>query len=151
MATKFDGPRVFTDFTDGAGWLLAPRSHESFMLAEGQRCPLCAIPGWHLSTLQWDLMHVGPLGVHQTAAACCLWELSREGVFGNFPGRDWKTRLNLQLRTAYGKFASYCSAEGIVHSQPPFSHCVLSMGAMNHWPVFKGKAANSFKVCVWLS
>lgn len=65
-ATPNEGPLVYTDFSNEAPWRATLVTHDQWM-AEARdhkqgRCPLCEIPGWHLSSIKIDTMHTLNLG-----------------------------------------------------------------------------------------
>lgn len=149
-ATKTNHLSAF-DFRREAAWQAHPRSHEQYWAEVGHTLPVCKLPGFHLSALKIDLMHVALLGILQWGVGCTLFDMCLEGKWYVQPGGGWKARVGLQLRRAYNDFRGWLRAEAKTASQPLFTVASLDMPNLSAWPYFKGKAANTLLVAEWLA
>ena len=144
------GPQ-FDDFGPGALHRATVRSHNDYVSSFVVPPPLTTIPGFHLSMLICDPMHVLHLGVLQWAIGNMLVILAGEGFWGHFAGLQ-KKRLDKALRVAYGEFIAWCKGRACYPSQGTFNANSVSRGEDGlSFPEFKGKAANSRWIALWLN
>eukprot|EP00969_Alexandrium_andersonii_P164113 7253139-Alexandrium_andersonii.AAC.1 len=114
-----DGP-LFSDFSEGAAWVDSFRTHDSYMTGLTKLPWLSLVPGFHLSMVQPDIMHVLHLGVCSFAVGSELIILCGRGHFGNFTGNQ-HVRLASALRAAYARFGAYCASRAVSTSQLCFT------------------------------
>ena len=127
------------------------RTHAEYIGHFDEAPPFARLPGFHISMVRGEYMHLVCLGVGHVVVASMFLELCQEGMFGHrFVGRKL-IRYNLQLRYAYLKFTAWAKSNRRSHSQRMFSLALLSLGtSMKRIPIFKGKAANTMVVLQWL-
>ena len=150
-ATKRVGALSAFDFRDGAQWQGHPRTHDEYVQSVGHNLSICTLPGFHISMIRPDLLHIGLLGVVQWAVAGTLWELCEEGRWAVQDRGPWQVRFGLQLQRAFLAFQNWLRVRGLSCSQPKFSCAMLSKSSLQSWPFFKGKAANTLFVARWLA
>ena len=123
--------------------------------AAARKCPMTQIPGWHLSTLIYEPLHVGPLGVCQDVCGYTLVDLCEEGAFGASAGHGtWQEKLQPQLDSAYDEFILHCkrSRPQLYCYQKRFTVASLDMKTLNtSWPRLKTKGGNCLVVLQWLA
>ena len=80
--------RLYTDFSEEAGWRASRLSHPDFMAFFVDRLApaLLSLPGFHVSMGHPDLMHSFHLGFVGFAISSMLLVLCDRGHFGNFTG-----------------------------------------------------------------
>ena len=126
------------------------QSTASFLLAVDTE--LSKLPGFDIQdTALFDWMHVSALGIEPRANGSTLVELALGGRWGRFRG-EFKVRLGIALKRAWGHFNDYCRNHGLSHRQPQFTPATLSMadGAQSR-PELKAKARNCMLVTQWLA
>ena len=144
-----DGP-YFGDFRADVAHRNTMTANESYLAVFSVPPALTAIPGWHLTMLTADPMHVLHLGVLQWAVASLMLVLCSRDFWGTFAG-NVVVRLNSQLRVAYVAFRDWCRARNVSQSQPPFSAVIFNRRD-DQWvfPELKTKAANTRWIALWL-
>jgi hypothetical protein len=102
-------------------------------------------------TALFDWMHCSALGIELRANGSALMEMVSEGKWGRFRG-DFKVRVGIALKRAWGEFTKYCRDHGLEHRQPQFTAATLGMadGAQS-LPELKAKAPNCMLVTQWLA
>ena len=149
--TKLHGNMCVYNFGRDAAWVACRRTHEEYMASVGETVPLTNLPGWHLSFLKGDLMHIALLGVCQWALGSCMWQLVLECHWApRLPRGTWRERAAAQLSRAYFDFVLWCRLRGLQCSHPPFTVCSMSMHQKTSWPYLKGKAANTLTIAKWV-
>ena len=141
------------NYAEDAGWCQTHRTHEEYM-AQPVRSALCGCPGWHLSTVKCDLMHLVLLGILQHAIGGVMWELCwiyKVWRVARLPGTKWKSHADSMLHIAYVEFREWATLEAQQCSQPLFKVTRLSMDTLGDSACFKSKAANTLKVGYWLA
>ena len=90
---------------------------------------LSRLPGFDVrETPLWDWMLLSPLGIEARSNGQALYELAVAGRLGRFRG-EWKVRIGIALKRAWGDFRAYCDTYGLEHSQPQFTAVTLSVAA----------------------
>ena len=139
------------DFSPEALWQNTIISHEDFIAQYGHEVPaLVRLPGFHKDMIRPDTMHVLHLGVCQSILGSAFIILIDLGLWGVFAG-DRSTRSNLALQAAYVAFKEY-TRRRYTHSQRLFTLAMLNREEDAWaWPLFKGKAHNTYIVLLWLN
>ncbi len=101
------------DFSQFPPWMYARRSHFIYMIETGQCILWCRLPGWHLSMLQIDLLHILMLGVLQWCCGPIFYELLEANYWGAPPGGRWQARWAYQLAIAYSQFVAWCRQNSV--------------------------------------
>lgn len=152
-STKSSGELCAFNFKSDAPWQQHPRSNAEYMAEAGRAVVLTRLPGFDLSFLLCDLMHILLLGVVQWAVGGVLWETCLTQKWhqplGGARG-PWQARMNLQLRHAYNHFRTWMRMNALTCSQPAFTVSGLSMSTLNSWPCLRAKAFNTLMVTKWL-
>eukprot|EP00969_Alexandrium_andersonii_P371271 15479145-Alexandrium_andersonii.AAC.1 len=86
----------------------------------GQYVQLTKAPGFHLTLVLQDFVHIVPLGVLPVCVGSVLEELRVEKVFGPGSPGGWRVYMETQLKTAYEMFKEHCRQNCIDHNQPQF-------------------------------
>ena len=143
--------RLYTDFSDEAGWRLTHLTHAQLMALFGDHAPaLVQIVGFHVSMAHPDLMHSLHLGFVGFAISSELLILCSRFFFGRFDG-DRLARLKGSLTVAFRRFRTYCRDHHVEHSQQPFKPGTIGATTAGVFPEWHGKAANAKAVCFWLT
>ena len=129
----------------------AHRRDESYMTEMTDRLRLCHAPGFALSIVMGDFMHIVLLGVLPIAVACVILELCDEGRWQFEVITERNLRFKMQLQGAYCSFKAWASANHMPHSQPRFTVARLAASAIYDSPCLTAKAKNCMVVCLWLA
>ena len=152
-AHKRAGELCGWNYNPHAEWSRRLNTNAAFMFNR-EDVPLCSLPGFHLSLIKLDLMHICMLGIFHHVIGSSLWELVRANHWqrpGDAAGGRWEDRAALQLKRAYIAFTLWCKTHHVSHSQTKFSLAKLSMGALDDAPYFKSKAANCLATMHWIA
>ena len=152
-ATYFGGHMNFTNFAEGAPHWGVVRSNAAYMASGAAAVsPASGLPGFHIQSVEPELMHGGPLGFNLTAAGSVLKELGDEMAWAIAPDTGtWFERLGLQLTAASAAFKTWQAVKRRRCSQPRFTVRRLTLSLVNGMPTLKAKAYNSIVVCEWLA
>ena len=140
------------DYRLNCNWIGALRTTLEYLM-QHDKSELCNLPGWDLSGLAIDLMHVILLGILQIAIGGVLWEFAFEDCIWQadwLPG-GWKINGALRLKLAYQDFLTWARGKKLSCSQPVFTIGRLSMESLTSSACFKSKAGNTMKVGYWLT
>ena len=150
-ATK-SGELNYANVAEGAPCFEHRRCNDEYMASTpAVRCPLTAIPGFHIQMVMFETVHVGPLGVCKWACAGVLVQLARAGVWGMPDRGPWAGRLTIQLRQAYFNFKLFCKRRAISTRQTCFPPLRLSLKTLHDWAELKTKAMSCIHVVMWLA
>ena len=150
-AVKSIGRTCAWCFGPDANWILHLVSNAEFMFSRRDVVPMCCLPGIHLDCIKLDLMHIIMLGILQYIIGSVMCELLRDNHWGPAQIGPWQERYATQLETAYGMFKDWARQRRLKHREPQFTVARLSITSLNSEPLWKGKAANTFKVGLWLA
>jgi len=146
-ATPNEGPLVYTDFSNEAPWRATLVTHDQWM-AEARdhkqgRCPLCEIPGWHLSSIKIDTMHTLNLGFGMHVNGNLMLKMCSLGRYGPLPRAH-------QLKRCWLTFKKWCAKQGLSCSQRCFTKSKIQPTDKHH-PELRIKAWNSRLVSAFLA
>ena len=113
-------------------------------LEPGWPSPLILLRRFHLSVLQWCLLHTVHLGLLWTANGGCIDYLLQLGVFGNT-----RLKLRVRLNNAYDSFLSWRKRHRVPATQRPFTANMIYKKANGAYMSSKGW--NARVLCAWLS
>ena len=154
-ACKSQGERCFTNFSADAPCYQHRRDNDEYMQSPAALAsPLTALPGFSLWIVMPELMHAGPLGISLHSCGSVIFELAAGGFWGHHPDVDttpiWKSRLNLQLATAYQAFRGWMKTHKRAIRLGKLTVGKLSLHRMTDMPILKCKAHDAFVVGEWL-
>ena len=102
-ASTEDGPLLYTNHGLAAAHRSTMLTTEQFITGVAGVRAFIAVPGFHVSMLAYDWLHIVDLCIIPETAASALLELTRvEGIFGNASTQDER------LRMAYVAFSRAC-------------------------------------------
>ena len=129
------------------------RSHDVYMAsAAAQQSPLANILGFHLTSVQPEALHVGPLGCMPDHIGSALVEICDAGAFGFMDIGNWEQRLDMQMKAAHAEFVTWAKSFKEDHRVRSFTRAKFSMFVKStSWPAYKGKGHNCLVICRWLS
>jgi hypothetical protein len=74
---------LYFDMSASAAWLDTMISHELYMMHSDYVSPWALVPGWRKELVQWDWMHIGPLGfLRDYCGALCMDMIDRSELSG---------------------------------------------------------------------
>ena len=150
-ATKTVGRMCAWCFDPDAPWSFHPTINREFMRSRRGVIPICYLPWIHIDCIKLDLMHIVMLGMLQYIIGSTMFELLRDNCWAD-PALPiagiWKDRFATQLEQAYKRFKVWTRENFVSHNERPFTVARLSLECE---PLYKGKAANTFKVALWLA
>ena len=117
LAQNRAGPHMFTQFCG-----FPERSHASYLTSPGAHLsPLSRLPGFHLSCIKEELMHLAPLGCMRDATASALREFCDTGEWGLDGLTPWEFRVGGQLSAAFAEFSEWAKDHFEQHSIKRFT------------------------------
>ena len=97
-------------------------STEDFIRGGCRSNPWIRLPGWHISMITFDWLHIIDLTLIPDAVGSALLELTDDHSDRIFPGNDQESRL----RAAYVEFSELCKQHGIRYSACHNTHGSLA-------------------------
>jgi len=133
-ASKVDTDRIWTDFSDNAGYLATLLTTAEFLALQAENSPVTEIEGWTLDRTANDPMHGLNLGTDQHVCGNVLYDEARES---GRPKKDW----DLILEERWHAFQRFCRRHGYQASLPQFTLRNIGMDKSSGHPLMNAKAA----------
>lgn len=118
LASTETGPLLYTHHGRSASHRATILTTEQFITQVAGVRTFINIPGWHVSMLVYDWLHIVDLCIIPETSASTLVELTREAVFGDAGTQDERLRL------AYVMFSRACKNAKIRCRGQIFSMCL---------------------------
>ena len=149
---------MYTDWSDDAAWVGTSVSDDAFDLIKGRQIQsvLTAMPGWRLSRVRIDTMHVNNLGIAWYVVGNLLWFLTYYRAYRFLEPARGKVlaptaEYDLVLKDLQLRFKSWLSRERLDCSTPRFNLRNIHRAESTDTCLFRLKASKSPFLVSWLS